>query len=219
MGDFNGASEERAERFRTGLLAWADDNLREFPWRETRDPYEILVAEVLLQKTLATKVPAVYEKFLDRYPDLSTLSKANVDEIAELLEPLGFQNQRAKALVDIGDDFSEEGIPTEQEELSDPRYIGPYATNAVLCFAFDEPRPVVDANVVRIYNRAFGFEFSARENAAWEFAQWMLPEEDYQRFNLALVDYGAAVCVSGEPRCEECFFTDDCEYFGSQKMA
>lgn len=214
-----GVSEEKAERFRTGLLEWADDNLREFPWRDTSDPYEVLVAEVLLQKTLAAKVPAVYREFLDRFPNLRDLSKADADEIADLLEPLGFQNQRAKALVDIGDEFADEGVPTDQEALSEPRYIGPYATNAVLCFAFDLRRAVVDANVVRIYNRAFGFDFSAQQNAAWELAQWMLPEKDYQRFNLALVDYGAAVCISGEPRCEECFFTDDCEYFASQKTA
>jgi len=176
-----GVSEEEAERFQFGLLDWADDNLREFPWRDTSEPYKILVAEALLQKTLAAKVPAIYEEFLDRYPDLSALSNADVDEVAGLLGPPGFQNQRAKALVDIGDEFAAEGIPADQEELSEPRYIGPYATNAMLCFAFDEPRSIVDANVVRIYNRAFGFEFSAQQNAAWEFAQWMLPEEDFHR--------------------------------------
>lgn len=206
-------SEYEADTFRRTLLGWADGNLRDFPWRETTNPYEVLVAEVLLQKTLASKVPPIYEEFLRRYPSPSALGEANVDDIVDLLEPLGFQNQRGKALVDIGDAFADTEVPAAEDELSELRYVGPYATNAVLCFAFDQRRPIVDGNVIRVYNRAFGFDFTAQQNAAWEFAEGMLPTENYQKFNLGLLDFGAMVCVSGEPYCNKCFFNDCCDFW------
>lgn len=206
--------EEQMQKFRGRLLSWSEGNLREFPWRKDVRPYEVLVAEILLQQTLAVKVVPVYEEFFSRYPSPSGLAGVSHKEVAQLLEPLGFQNIRAEALVHNAEIINERGMPSTEESLADLRYVGDYAINATLCFGFGERRPIVDANVVRVYNRTFGLEFeNAQESRAWEFAERVLPEDDYRRFNLALLDFGAMVCKSRIPKCETCFFTDVCEYY------
>lgn len=212
-------SSVEADAFRSPLLSWSKENLRKYPWRETDSPYRVLVAEILLQKTFADKVEPIYDKFVFRYPDLETLANANVDEVASLLKPLGLQNVRARALIDIANEYALEGVPDDEEELLQLPYVGPYAANATLCFAFDRRRPVVDANVVRIYNRAFGADFTPQDDEAWELADRMLPDDDYQRFNLALIDFGAKICTADSPRCPECFYRDRCEYYATKTQS
>lgn len=96
--------------------------------------------------------------------EVSDRSSTSV-KIADRLEPLGFQNQRAKALVAIGHAFADTGIPANKDEIGEPSYVGRYTASTVLCFAFDQRCPVVDSNVVRIYNRTFSFDFSAPSSA------------------------------------------------------
>lgn len=201
--------------FRSELLSWAADNLRTFPWRETTDPYEILIAEILLQKTAAEKVEPIYEEFLSAYPSLTELAEADRDELADIIYSLGFQNQRSKALISIGQTLHSSGVPDDAERLLELPYVGRYATNATLCFAFGEPRPIVDANVVRVYNRIFDTDFEYRDEEAWQFAKKVFPEADAWEFNLAILDFAAEICAPKTPRCEECFFTDQCSYYRS----
>lgn len=208
-------SPTKIESFQEHLLSWSESNLREYPWRETDDPYRVLVAEMLLQKTFADKVKPIYGEFVSRYPELEMLADADVDEVASLLEPLGLQNVRARALIDIANEHIDGSIPGDEEGLLELPYIGPYAANATLCFGFDERRPVVDSNVVRAYNRAFGMDLTPQDEEAWEIADQVLPEEDYQRFNLALLDFGAKICTADSPRCQECFYNSLCAYYAT----
>lgn len=212
-------SATEAETFRSRLLSWSKENFREYPWRETNSSYRVLVAEILLQKTFADKVEPIYERFVDRYQNLETLAGAKVDEVASLLKPLGLQNVRAQALIDIATQYAEEGIPDDEDGLRQLPYVGPYAANATLCFAFGRRRPVVDANVVRIYNRAFGTDLTPQDDEAWELADRMLPEDDYRRFNLALLDFGAKICSADSPLCSECFYRDQCTYYAAKTQS
>jgi A/G-specific adenine glycosylase len=207
------AQERVIEDFRSELLGWASDNLRTFRWRETTDPYEILIAEILLQKTAAEKVEPVYEEFLATYPTLEELAAAERNELADIIYSLGLQNQRSKALVSIGQALRSSGVPDDAERLLELPYVGRYAANATLCFAFGEPRPIVDANVVRVYNRIFDTDFDYRDEEAWQFAEEVLPEADAWEFNLAILDFAAEICAPKTPNCEECFFTDRCGYY------
>lgn len=203
--------------FRNKLSQWGDDNLRSFPWRTTTDPYEILVAEVLLQKTAAEKVEPIYEHLLAAYPSPAALVDADREDIAEIIYSLGFQNQRSRALVEIGRELEDDGVPTSRGALLELPYIGQYATNATLCFAFGEVRPIVDANVVRVYNRFFDTDFEYRDEEAWQFAARMLPETDVGTFNLALLDFAATICTPRTPACEECFLRGYCDYYRQQR--
>lgn len=205
------------EEFRETLQSWAEENLRDFPWREDATPYQVLVAEVLLQQTIASKVEPVYEEFVERYPEPEDLLDVDPDELAELLDPLGLQNVRAKALVDNAEEIADRGVPRDVEELQDLSYVGRYGANATLCFGFGERRPIVDANVVRLYGRFFGKDFDgAQDDAAWEFAEEVLPDEDVQRYNLALLDFAADTCTARSPTCDRCAFQDACQFYAQE---
>lgn len=94
-------STEKISALQEGLMEWSEDNLRGFPWRNTDSTYEVLIAEILLQRTDANKVEPVYRKFVETYPGFDKLAEAEVDDVASVLEPLGLQNKRGKALVRI----------------------------------------------------------------------------------------------------------------------
>jgi len=208
---------DKKDAFREALLEWGDENLREFPWRVTDDPYRVFIAEVMLQRTLATKVVPVYREFVDRYPDFGALFRANEGDLADLIRPLGLQNRKARAFVNIAEDLCGSGVPASEDELLTLPFVGRYAANATLCFSFSECRPIVDTNVVRIYNRYFGKEFSGdQDEAAWSFSKRVLPEDQCRRFNLALLDFGAEVCTSRDPRCNHCPVNEECNFYSDR---
>lgn len=207
------STTEKIDRFRSNLLAWSEDNLRSFPWRETNDPYEVLVAEILLQKTAAEKVEPIYRELVETFPTPGVLAEADQERLADIIYSLGFQNQRSKALISIGEQIRDSGVPDDPDELLELPYVGRYAANATLCFAFGEPRAIVDANVVRVYNRVFNEEFDYRNEQVWSFAETVLPADDAQRFNLAILDFAATICEPKIPNCEDCFFTNHCYYY------
>lgn len=208
------ADQATRESFRNDLFEWSEDNLREFPWRETDSSYEIFVAEILLSKTPVFKVEPLYDTFLERYPSLEDLENADEEVLAELLHPLGLQNRRAAALVEIGRKLGDRGIPEEEEELLKLPYVGDYAANATLCFAFGQRRPIVDTNVIRVYDRVFDLDSTNPESKKiWQFAYDMLPEQHVAQYNLALIDFGALVCTPQKPACETCFTNEYCNYY------
>lgn len=198
--------------FRSALRKWGEENLRSFSWRKTSDPYEILIAEILLQKTAAEKVEPIYHHLLETYSTMEDLAEADQGELSQIIYSLGFQNQRAKALVEIGTELRGQGVPSSEAELLALPHVGRYAANATLCFAFDEPRAIVDENVVRVYNRFFGKNFGYRDEETWSFATQVLPDDDAQRFNLALLDFGAEMCTPKGPKCEDCLISECCKY-------
>ena len=142
---------------RARLLAWYDANRRDLPWRRTRNPYHILVAEYLLQRTrIASGIP-YYERFLERFPTLTDLASAPLDEVMAVWEGLGFYG-RARNLHSAARAIVERHggeIPRSLEELSDLPGIGPYTAGAVGSIAFGIPVPAVDGNVTRVIARLF----------------------------------------------------------------
>ena len=111
----------------------------------------------------------------------------------------------------------DDSVPDDTEHLLELPYVERYAANATLCFAFGEPRPIVDTNVVRVYNRIFDREFDYRAEEAWQFTAEILPETDARQFNLAILDFAAAICAPKTPNCEKCFFTDQCSNYRLQR--
>lgn len=204
---------ERASRFRSDLLEWAESDGREFPWRdEEASVYEVFVAEFFLTQTPGENVAAVYPDFLSRFPSLSELERTNVDDIEAAIEPLGFQRMRAEALSAIAEEYDR--LPGETEELVELPRVGPYVANATLCFAESRALPIVDRNVVRIYDRVFGEAFPNPPADRRSFAEDVLPSdgETARTYNLALLDFGAAVCTKRNPDCRACFAADYCHY-------
>jgi A/G-specific adenine glycosylase len=199
------------EEFRSSLLEWSTQNLREFPWREPRcSLYEVFVAEFFLTQTPAENVSSVYPSFLERFPSLGAIREANKDELVDVIEPLGFYNMRSEALQSIAAEH--DMIPETVDELTELQRVGSYVANATLCFARGEPLPVLDRNVKRVYSRVFGDEWPESSKEQLKFAERLVPEDEPRTYNLALLDFGASICRP-EPRCEECFATNYCSYY------
>lgn len=200
--------------FVTTLIEWERKSSRTFPWRNDPTPYEIIVAEVLLQATFAEKVAPVYKTLIERYPEPEALARANESELKELLRPLGLQQRKATWLRSIGQRLIDDGSPESYEDIKALPGVGEYGANAILCFGFGERRPIVDTNVIRIYNRLLSLDLKDSEDAnAWELSEAFLPERDFEEYNLALLDLGAEICTSQDPACKTCPVNDYCDYY------
>ena len=204
------------------FVTWFEKHSRDFPWREDQvPPFQLLVTEMLLRQTQATQVDRLWDDFMSRFGTPEDLSTADRDELFNRIEELGFGNQRVNALTSASTYLLENHdgcVPTEKEDLLDIPHIGPYAANAVLCFAHGEPVPVVDSNILRLFCRLTGTEVNRidirREPWAWEIAEELLPEdpEKAQHHNYGLLDFTAAVCKSQSPQCQDCPLSSDCTY-------
>lgn len=211
---------DTASQFRADLLTWAENNLREFPWRDPNaSMYEVFIAEFFLTQTPAENVADIYPKFIDQFPSLTAIKEADHDGLVDVIEPLGFHNMRADALKEIAAQYEE--LPDDEECLVALPQVGPYVANATLCFALNRPQPILDRNVVRTYRRVFGRDFPDERSDRREFTIKMLPEEgqEARTYNLALLDFGALVCTSADPHCQECFASSYCEYYQQQTGA
>jgi len=214
-------SYAKRRAFHSKLLAWFRENSRDFPWRRTRDPWRILLAEVLLQKTLAAKVVGVYEQIAEEYPAPDDLAHADVRHLKRLIRPLGLEF-RAHQLKGIAKWLvAEEGghVPDTATHLLRIKGVGPYTASAVLAFAFQKRIGIVDANVARIFKRLFGLSdpLKGLDYAPHmrEIADSLLPMKRVRDYNLALLDFGALVCRSAGPKCDQCPFREDCAYGGT----
>jgi A/G-specific adenine glycosylase len=204
------------ERFRDSLLDWGDENTREYPWRETsRSLYEVFIAEFFLTQTPADNVASVYPQFIEQFPSLDSLDDASREELVEVIRPLGFYNMRAEALKEIAS--QRDSIPDSVEELTELPRVGRYIANTTLCIAQNRPLPVLDRNVVRVYDRVFGEVWPAAESDQWEFTERLVPNENPQEYNLILLDFGAMICQP-EPQCDVCFATEYCTYYQKHRQ-
>jgi A/G-specific adenine glycosylase len=209
--------------FREQLLAWAEVFGRGFPWRETPDPYHILIAEMMLRRTRAQQVVPVYLAFLEQFPTVEDLAAADEDEVARLLWPLGLAwraanfHRMARQVIEL------EGgqIPRERPRLLALTGVGDYVASAVRCVGFGEPDILVDTNTVRVAGRYLGFPTHAesRRNPTVRAAVAQLIDPATARAgNLALLDFAALICRAPEPLCERCPMTAHCEWFRANRQ-
>jgi A/G-specific adenine glycosylase len=207
------ANEKLAELktyFRSLLGRWARDNLRDLPWRKTKEPYRIFIAEVLLRKTSAAQVEPVYTELVDKYPTVEALAQASLADLRAVISPIGLPDRAdwlKKAAQQLLRDYYGL-IPPDRRELAALPGVGPYIAAAVMCFAYDKPVPIADSNIIRIFTRFFGLVSEAtrprNDPAVWSFAAAMVPQDWPSTFNKALVDFGALVCTHHSPKCETC---------------
>ncbi len=202
--------------FRRQLSIWGQKNLRNFPWRQTRDPYAILVAEFLLQRTDAAKVVPIYTNFLARYPTLPDLAGANVEEIGELLQPLGlfFRAERLHQCAQLVLQEYRGKIPESEKQLLKLPGIGRYIARSICANAFGQPLAILDTNVARILERFFGVRggrVKSRCKLLWQAAERVAPSKEVGKWNLTLLDFGAQVCLAKNPLCSQCLLKDRCD--------
>lgn len=203
-------------RFVRRLLGWFRDNARSFPWRETTDPYEILVAELMLQRTQAAQVVDAYVRFLREYPTAASTGALTTKKLRLHLAPLGLAKRVPFIKGALSHILQEYGgdVPRTYDELSALPGVGPYTANAVRCFAYGSSVAVVDANIVRILTRVLGIRSRKRLRTDAQFAELagrMLAATRPREYNWAMIDLGAAVCTR-TPHCSECPLSTLCEW-------
>ena len=200
----------RRDGFTRKVLTWYARAGRDLPWRRTRDPYRVLVSEFMLQQTQVSRVQEYYPRFLARFPDLGALASARPRAVREAWDGLGYYARASNlhALARVVSRDSDGKLPAEPEELIKLPGIGPYTAGAVASFAYEKPVPAVDTNVARVLRRVF---FASRlpspaSRDIWQLAAALVPRNGKRawKFNQAVMELGALICVARKPKCPGC---------------
>src|SRR5437763_6342913 len=206
------------------LLQWYVAEQRDLPWRSTRDPYAILVSEMMLQQTQVQRVLPKYEQFLAAFPTLVDLAAASTADVISVWVPLGY-NMRAVRLQSIAQQVMNEhdgSIPDTIEELLTLKGIGRYTAGAIACFAFKKQVAMVDTNIHRVLHRIFfGLDLSEprlTNDQRLIFAEQVLPDGKAYDWNQALMDLGATICTSANPQCSRCLLQDVCKTYAEMSQ-
>ena len=193
--------------FQRRLLEWYKKHGRDLPWRRTRDPYAILVSEVMLQQTQVSRALLYYDRFLGRYPTVADLAHAAEGEVRETWEGLGYYN-RARNLQRASRQIVEKHkgrFPRTHADLTALPGIGEYTAGAVRSFAFHAHAAILDTNAARVLTRFFALPPEQQTNRfLWSVAHQVTPNGQAHVFNQAIMDLGATVCIARTPRCDEC---------------
>ena len=202
------------------LLEWFHKKGRDFPWRKTSVPFRILIAEKLLQQTsVRDSLIEIYETLIIKYPTPDHLANADIEELRELIQPLGL-DYRARDLILMSHDLIEKfagTVPAKRELLLSLYGVGEYSARAILSFAFGEDVAVVDVNVARILYRVFAITEKfpsnpARNRKLIDLASSLIPSNRSKEFNWAMIDLGSMICLSKKPLCEYCPLNKICSF-------
>lgn len=189
------------------VLDWYAEHKRDLPWRKTKDVYEILVSEVMLQQTQVDRVIPKYLAFLKQFPTAKHLAKAATGDVIMAWAGLGY-NRRALNLQKAAQQLVL-GVPDDLTELAG---VGPYTANAVRCFALQQDVPVVDTNIRRIFSRLFFAGKGTAEDIDATVAK-AVPAGRGVAWNNALMDFGSMLCTANAPRCTACPLQKHCGAF------
>jgi A/G-specific adenine glycosylase len=194
------------------LTAWYRTHARDLPWRRTRDPYAVLVSELMLQQTQVSRVLEYYPAFLTRFPTLHDLARATPSRVRESWAGLGYyaraRNLHALARTVVRE--SDGVLPSDPVDLHRLPGVGPYTAGAVASFAYERREPLVDTNVGRVLRRLFAPRTDPRtargQRRLWDLARAMLPRTGRAAWvqNQALMELGALVCTARRRRCDRC---------------
>jgi len=211
----------RLRRFRRTMKRWYQDHGRDLPWRRTRDPYAVLVSEILLHQTTVATVAPVYEAFLTQFPTVEALAAADLADVKRLTDPLGYK-VRGQWLFNLaGVIMAEHGgvVPDSLDALMRLPGVGRYTAGAVLSFAYDRPAGVLDTNVTRVLARFFRVAPDGRadrQHQLWALAEAVVPRRGAWSFNQGLMDFGALCCRAKHPQCTACPLARHCPTRGEE---
>ena len=208
-------SREKIKNLHRILLRWYRKNGRKLPWRSTTDSYPILVSEIMLQQTQASRVAEKFAQFLKRFPILQTLAKASKADVVRARQGMGYNNRaiRLRELARIVVEKHSAELPSDIQELQTLPGVGRYTGHAVACFAYGRRVPVVDVNIRRVLSRVMWKmkhpSAIKSEKEIWNIAKRILPGKPFE-WNQALMDLGATICTSRRPSCSSCPIRSSC---------
>jgi A/G-specific adenine glycosylase len=211
--------------FANHIIAWQNLHGRhDLPWQNTRDPYAIWVSEIMLQQTQVTAVITYYQRFMQRFPTLADLARADQDEVMQHWSGLGYYSRARnlhKAAQIIKDQHA--GLfPNDFEAIQQLPGIGRSTAAAISSFAFDIPQPILDGNVKRVFARHFLVEgwpgLPKVEKQLWQLAEQLMPENSMVAYTQGLMDLGATLCTRSKPRCEDCPLQQTCGAYAESRV-
>lgn len=210
--------------FRQNLLAWYRPEDRPLPWKGIQNPYHIWLSEIILQQTRVEQGLAYYLRFVEAYPFIQNLAAAPDDEVMKHWEGLGYYS-RARNLLAAARYVAQElgGLfPDTYEGIRQLKGVGPYTAAAIASFAYNLPHAVVDGNVFRVLARFFGIstpqDSTAGKKQFTQLAEALLDTTQAARYNQAIMDFGATVCLPRAPKCSQCPLREQCVAFRENRI-
>ena len=198
------------------LILWYLKNKRDLPWRKTKNPYLIWLSEIILQQTKISQGTAYYLKFLEKFPTIQLLAKANEDEVLKLWQGLGYYSRARnlhKTAIDVTNNL-QGNFPDNYNDLIKLKGIGDYTASAIASICFNKPTATVDGNVYRLLSRYFGISTpinSTKGNKEFKkLAQILIDTKDSGTHNQAVMEFGALVCKPKNPDCDTCILKNGC---------
>lgn len=198
------------------LIDWYLKGHRDLPWRNTEDPYKIWLSEIILQQTRVDQGKHYYYKFVETYPTVSDLASAPEEQVLKLWQGLGYYSRARnlrKAAIMVEEELNGQ-FPADYNGLLKLKGVGPYTAAAIASFAFKEKRAAVDGNVYRVLSRIFGIKTpidNAEGKKQFEvLANELIPEQNPDLFNQAIMEFGATLCTPRKAQCDECPFSQEC---------
>jgi len=209
--------ETKTKQLKKDLLTWYTNNKRSFSWRNTNDPWKILLIEIISQQTQINRADTYYQKFIKRFPTPESMSKSSLKTILKMWSGLGYNN-RAKRLYESSKLLAEQGFEGIYPNFEILPGVGPYTKNAILSFAYGEKVLAVDTNTVRICQRYFGLNDT--KDFFKENSKYFLHKVNSRDINQAFMDFGSSICKSSNPMCSICPIESDCsKYFSNSKSS
>ena len=200
--------------FTADVLAWGVPRLRDLPWRRTRDPWSVLVSEVMLQQTQVARVIPRWQSFLDRFPDVESCAAAPLGDVLREWQGLGYPRRARNLHLTAGRVVEAGRFPQDLDGLLALPGIGAYTARAVLAFAFEVDAAVADTNIGRVYARVAGERLTPKQLQAM--ADEACPSGEAWTWNQCLMDLGAVLCRPNSPACHECPVVGSCSWHNSQ---
>ncbi|UKH25365.1 adenine DNA glycosylase [Actinobacillus pleuropneumoniae] len=215
---FPPAQSDPAQPFAKAVLAWfAQYGRKHLPWQQNKTLYGVWLSEVMLQQTQVATVIPYFERFIERFPTVTDLADAHIDEVLHLWTGLGYYARARnlhKAAQQIRDQFNGE-FPTDFDDVLALSGVGRSTAGAILSSVLNAPHPILDGNVKRVLSRAFAVEGwsgeKSVENKLWQLTASVTPNSQVADFNQAMMDLGAMVCTRSKPKCSLCPLANLCE--------
>lgn len=205
--------------FQEDLISWFHEEKRDLPWRRTADPYQIWISEIMLQQTRVDTVIPYYKRFIEKFPTLEDLAKADEEVLLKQWEGLGYYSRARNLQAGVREVAEKYGgsVPASRKEILALKGVGPYTAGAVLSIAYGLPEHAVDGNVMRVLSRILLIEEDIAkpktrklfENAVTE----LISHKDPSAFNQGLMELGALICTPTSPKCLLCPVRDHCSAF------
>lgn len=202
--------------FQESLICWYSKNGRKFPWRTKKaTDYEIIISEILLQRTLASTVAKFLPTFINKYPSWHKLANTAEKEIQETLKPVGLYNQKGTGLYKLAKIIeSNNGLfPDKHDEIRKLPLFGNYITNAYELLILNKNTPLLDGNMTRLLTRFFRKKKTSPASTLNKIAYKVVNTKNSIILNWAILDYASIVCKIRNPACNECILNNRCSYY------